>query len=486
MSRHPSPNVTPFIPPLSSPQASPQPPVIPSQRSSTSSTPLPPSQYPNHFVYPGTPYSPYVPSVPSFTPAMMPANLQSSAYSPFAMPNHPPPNSSPLSVDYTGYPQYLAPTPYSQSAQLPPPQHNPSQHPPPPHGTPWSAPLYPPAATPWAQPTHLPHYPPFQGAPVLPPPHAFYNMAQATPPHGAFSPLAQPDPWGLAAAAAALAHHPPPPPAWAVHPPVAQPHSRQGPLSRTTGYIGDRVDDFTPGSSYGPVLTPFLVGVVNPRLKLNPLIIPLADDASDRAHLRWNMLYPSNYCQRSDDKPHVSWSKGRDAPATFPRVLSLRIVTQNLPWTVDVDARNPTVGVTCGDLIDAISDSMNRMTGGADYHSLSESRKRIISEAYHYNRSIAADVPGGRLKPGLMRLDFLCQDSMFGGIEINHELVKKITGAVLPCVFVLKCRKRPRMTEAEAREQREITRNLGGSSTSASTSKSPSVTIETVSPGDSD
>lgn len=227
-----------------------------------------------------------------------------------------------------------------------------------------------------------------------------------------------------------------------------------------TGHNADKVDPFLPGSSYSPVLTPFLVGVVDARIKLNPLITPLPDDGGDKPHLRWNMLYTSNYCQRSDDKSHVSWSKGREAPATFPRLTSLRIITELMPWTIEVIAQNPAVGVTCGEVIDGISDCLYRMASRADFESLSIRRKPVVSESYHHNRSVAADVPGGRLKNGMMRLDFLCKYSIYGGIELNDQLVKKITGVVLPCVFVLRCLKRPLLTESEVRQHRDRTRSL--------------------------
>ncbi|KAF8638805.1 hypothetical protein AX17_001863 [Amanita inopinata Kibby_2008] len=484
MSRRPSPNVTPFIPPLSSPQPSPQPPLLsqPSQRNTGSGqhTPAVPTQY----AYASTPYTPFVPSIGAMTPAMVPGNLQPSGYPPFATPHHPPIGMNGLAVDYTGYPQFLMPTPLPQSSQLPP--QIPQYQPPPPasHGTPWSAPLQPPVGTPWTQPLHLSQYPPFA---VIPPPpqHPMYNsmhmQGQMTPAVGyaTFSPGLQPDPWGMAAMSAQLRHGWQPPP-HAVHQPTSQGHDR-----RSNGFTGDRVDPFMSGSSYGPVLTPFLVGVVHPRLKLNPLITPLSDDDLEKPHLKWNMLYTSTYCQRSDDKPHVSWSKGRDSPATFPRVSSLRIVTETMSWTIEIIARDPGTGVTCGEVIDGISDSMYRMASGADFNTLPDQRKRMISEAYHYNRSVAADVPGGRLRQGMMRLDFLCRNSMFGGIEVNNAVVRKITGAVLPCVFVLKCLRRPLMTTAEAQEQRERARSRSRSS-AATESRARSLNAESAAFTDSE
>ena len=434
MSRRPSPNVTPFIPPLSSPNPSPR-------------------QQPPGSV-PSTPYTaPYTSYLPPTGPAPYPA------YSPAYSPAYPPFVSPPgLSADYAGYPHFLGPTPLAQPIHLPPA-----------HPSPWT----PPHTTPWAQHAQLPQYPPFQSQQAFYQPHVTPAM-----PYAPFSP----DPWGI------------PPPPQQSHPrnPWPQPQPQpppQLPLSRSAGYSADKVDPFLSGSSCtyhrfrilffffivciidGPVLTPFLVGVVKAEMKLNPLISPLPEDGSDKPHLRWNMLYTSNYCQRSDDKSHVSWSKGREAPATFPRVSSIRVISELLPWTIDVVAQNPAIGVTCGEVIDSISDCLYRMASASEYNALPDPRKRVVSESYHYNRSVAGDVPGGRLKHGMMRLDFLCKHSMYGGIELDNQFVKKATGVAFPCVFVLRCLKRPVLTESEARQHRERTKSLSRQSV-ASDSKS--------------
>ncbi|KAF8626381.1 hypothetical protein AX15_005031 [Amanita polypyramis BW_CC] len=437
MSRRPSPNVTPFIPPLLSPNPSPH--RIPGS--------VPPTPYPAG-------YSPYLPA-----PAAPPAGY-ASPYAPFSTPIQPPHG---LSADYTGYPQFLNPTPLAPPAHLPPT-----------HSSPWS-PVHAPLPTPWAQPAQLPHYQP-------PPQHAFYPASQphVTPAmsYTAFSP----DPWGIPPQPAHPSHPwPPQPHPSQPHPSQQRPQPQSLPFGRTAGYSADRVDPFLPGSCYGPVLNPFLVGVVNAEMKLNPLITPLPEDGSDKPHLRWNMLYTSNYCQRSDDKSHLSWSRGREAPATFPRITSMRIITELIPWTVEIVAQNPATGVTCGEVIDNISDCLYRMASAAEFNALPELRKRVVSESYHYNRSVAADVPGGRLKHGMMRLDFLGKYSMYGGIEPDNELVKKITGVAFPCVFVLKCLKRPVLTESEARQHRERTKSLSRHP-AVSESKAAQSTTEAAAP----
>lgn len=204
--------------------------------------------------------------------------------------------------------------------------------------------------------------------------------------------------------------------------------------------------------SDGPVLEPFLVRIVGAQLKVNPLLQPVPDDA-DRPHLKWNMLFPSSNCQRSTDPSHISWVDGRHEPATFPRVSSLQIVSEHVPWMIKIDARRPDTGVTCGDVIDRLSSSMNMLCSGADYEALTPAKKRLVGEAYQHNRSRAHGVPGGMLETGMKRLDFLGKDTLFGGIVNDDEQLRRITGVVLPCTFVLKCLRRFAMTAEEIRDQ---------------------------------
>ena len=206
-------------------------------------------------------------------------------------------------------------------------------------------------------------------------------------------------------------------------------------------------------------------------MKLNPLISPLPEDGPDQVHLIWNMLFPTSMVQRSTDSSHISWSKGRDAPATFPRVSSLRLVSDTIPWVLNVEARDIGIGVTCGDVIDSIEQQLVKFSDKRDYERLTRSLRQEVGEAYRRNRSRDPDVPGGRrLGEAMKRLDFLRQDTMFAGIEVNDRVVKKLCGDVLPCVFVLKCSKRsPLRQEVEDQDTRLRSNSSSRLRTSSST-----------------
>ncbi|KAJ3891342.1 hypothetical protein GG344DRAFT_77027 [Lentinula edodes] len=440
-----------FIPPLGTPQPSPRnPPVLPGATSAAppawAMSPATGGQYPMF----NSPMSgnPFIP--PHFTPAsaappMLPRGTPYSAAQSLPHPGY--------SADYTGYPQLAptpqwGPTPLSSAQPSPWAQPQNLQH----WGMPNSAPVM---GTPWPGMNNvLPGGPP---PPGMPPPGMSPHGAWGMPPmmHQGFGPpqmhMGQPmmppaaapmmgmmgggsGPWDMSGMGQAL-------------PPSA-------PLPRATGVLGDRmdvIDEFAAGAHYGPVLQPFLTSVLKVVPKLNPLIkpAPLEVDDPDHDHLKWNMLWASNMVQRSSDSPQTSWSNGRGSPATFPRITSLRLLPNLLPFTIDVLARNPDIGVTCGDVIDAISDSMRKHSGQSDFDSLPADRKRKVSEAYRHNRSRAPGVPGGSLGDGLRRMDFLGTETMFGGIREDPTAVKRICGEVLPCTWILDCATRYPMTREE-------------------------------------
>ncbi|KAJ7042047.1 hypothetical protein C8F04DRAFT_946570 [Mycena alexandri] len=260
---------------------------------------------------------------------------------------------------------------------------------------------------------------------------------------------------------------------------------QQQPLSRAIGQVGDRVGQFEAGPHYGPVLEPFLIRAVRAHVRLNPLLHPVPDNAASTPppFLKWNMLFPSNQCQRSDEAVHMSWSNGRQEPATFPRVTYLRLVSETFPWSIDIIARNRDIGVTCGELVDYLSRDMYRLTSQAQYEDLPNARKRIVGQAYRHNRSRANGVPGGQLNPGMLRLDWLGQDTMFGGVRENDRVVRRLCGDVLPCTFELVCMRRYPMTAEELRNHEIMQRNANER---AARRRSARRTVESVQDDDED
>jgi len=476
MSRTPN---TPFIPPLpATPDDSPgpeHPPVIPTGTPWNQSIPLGGNYAP--YASPYSAHSPFIPS-PLVTPGVIPG-----IFSPPQL--QPKVNHLGVSEDFTGYPgPTIAQPVFSPNYPMSAFGQNPfGQHPNSPYGS-QAGPYGGPQSAPWqVPPQRLPPgpqgFPPFPNYGPPPPP-------TGPPPHmmGGPPPLANPPPQAMNGQGWQAHAYPPfygggpEPGPWMAQ----QPHFGQQPYRvppEPPAQIFDRMDPFTEGKGYGAVLTPFLIRVVNANVIVNPLISPLPEDGSDRVHLAWNMLFPTSTVQRSSDPSHISWSNGRNAPATFPRISSLRLVSDTIPWVLDVKARDVNIGITCGEVIDSIADQLARFSDKHDYNRLTPNLRHEVGSAYRRNRSREPGVPGGQLGQGLKRLDFLRQDTMFAGIEVNDRIVKRVCGDVLPCVFVLKCSQILPMTRQEV-EDRQV--RLGHSPGNRPRSRANSNTQITVQP----
>ncbi|KAF5349648.1 hypothetical protein D9756_008988 [Leucocoprinus leucothites] len=456
---------TPFIPPLGTPSPETRgftPPVVPtSPPTSQSSRSRPPSasgpppgwgaqasyQMPFYGVGAGTPYN-QAPFIPLSPYSQGPPSGAMGGFTPL-----PPVGPNGLSMDYRGYPDFLPPTPLMTGGG--PPVNPPVI----PHGTPWhggggTMPLH------HGQPPNVPPASPWG----MGQPGAMRAWPAAGPyPAGAFGGGGGGGAWGAFGT---------PEPAWGnmnlsamggggglggwpgVHPGV-QPSIQQEPPRRYDKEAGDRMPKFTAGPHYGPVLDALQLRVVGAILELNPLLTPVPESGpeSEKIYLRWNMLMESSLVHRSCDPLQVSWSAGRNEPATFPRLSVLKIVSEHFPWLIEVKARNPDAGVTCGEVIEAIAQNMDKLTSKSDYEVLPNSLKKMVLDAYRYNRSRNPDVPGGKMGDGLKRVDFLGQMTAFGGLEVDPGAIGRVCGVVVPGYVLLRCDKREFMTPEEVRAQ---------------------------------
>ncbi|XP_006458644.1 hypothetical protein AGABI2DRAFT_217401 [Agaricus bisporus var. bisporus H97] len=468
---------TPFIPPLlaPSPGGNSPAPVIPPDptRPQPASGPTAPAMQPQY-------WSPHGPSFPGALPQQQhPAAYYGGGvgtpYQPFIPPQAysaslggqtplPPLGSGGLAADYTGLPTHIPPSPMGQPQQFAPPAawHGGHANTVPLHHAPGMQQIPPPS--PWYPGTQHPgvrlNVPGgFAGTPLAggdpfagggwPSPAGFnpgfisnvqhpgmggnfYDMgaaaaAAATPAGG----------WGMFAGAQPAQPAQPPPP------------------ERIAKDAGNQLSKWGSGPHYGPVLSPFQLKSVDATLEINPLLLPVSEDGGDQVHLKWNMLMPPSLVQRSDDGPHISWSKGRNEPASFPRINQLRITSEHFPWLMEVRAQDQDTGVTCGEVIDTIARNMDKLTSASDYNSLPKQKQAQVNRAYRHNRSRSADVPGGRLGEGLKRMDFLCDLTAFGGLVADESTVNRTCNVALPGYVVLSCRKeRTPLEVMEVQKQR--------------------------------
>lgn len=219
------------------------------------------------------------------------------------------------------------------------------------------------------------------------------------------------------------------------------------------------------------------------QVRVNPLIAPVPDDGSNPVFLKWNMLFPTSTIQRSSDPSHISWSKGRDAPATFPRLKELRIISDTIPWIIKVKAAKADRGITCAEVIEAIAQELYKNAGKDDFDALSPLARSEVKAAYRYNRSPSPNVPGGKLGQGLKRLDFLKKNTLFNGIEVNDRVLNKVFGNPMPGVFVLKCGHNM-MTKKEVEDQQKRMSRDRSRQSSRGRSRRDSMSISVQNPTD--
>ena len=363
----------------------------------------------NYPYYPSTPYdaTPFIPPLSSVysTPATQPCPESPGSYCPApslpfysgiphtAYGGPPGPPGVQISADFAGHPTSFQGTPWAPPQLLPSPPH----------------PAYV-GYTPWQHPTQQPPPNEIPEPPGDTPSRWIHNVDRMDPfaegPHCAF---------------------------------YSSPNlNRQFLLTRSVR----RTD--------GPVLEPFLAKIVGAVIKLNPLLAPPADSQDD--HLRWNMLFQTSNCYRTTESQR-SWVKGRNAPATHPRVAHVCIISRAFPWMIHARAHNPKLGVTCGEVLDAVSTCMYADVSKEEYENLPAGRRRQIRKSYRFNRSTDSNAPGGRLGEGLKRLDWLSLTSRFGGLVVNDTFVEEHCGDVLPCTFELKCLPSYPLTAEEVREE---------------------------------
>lgn len=169
---------------------------------------------------------------------------------------------------------------------------------------------------------------------------------------------------------------------------------------------------------------------MNLTLEINPLLLPPPEDHASRPFLKYNLLFPVSSTHRSDDAPSRSWTKGRHAPATFPRVSSLLLISHEFPWVIPIDATVSLRGVTCHDVLTQLHEALKAKLSKSLWRRLTPNKQRELGDRYHRNRSTWSGAPGGDLGSGIRRVDYLNDkviwDGLSGGAEEKEFIFKKM------------------------------------------------------------
>ena len=158
-------------------------------------------------------------------------------------------------------------------------------------------------------------------------------------------------------------------------------------------------------------------------VKLNPLLEIAPNGLGEHPH--WIM------CTRATrDSFRIasadSWVEALNAPAAEPHTNFIGIICRAFPGMIRAHSKNPTLGVTCGEVLAAIFMFLDGDMQWEEY-------ERFMRE--HHNMTA---------KPGnstLKRSRWLDTDLFFGGLVVNNAFVKERVGEPPPwqTVFELLC-----------------------------------------------
>ncbi|KAG9225775.1 hypothetical protein CCMSSC00406_0007785 [Pleurotus cornucopiae] len=190
------------------------------------------------------------------------------------------------------------------------------------------------------------------------------------------------------------------------------------------------------GSPFGMIggpMTPSLGATpIQPEIKFHQMFLPPSGNDNRSSTLQWDMLFPSTYAQGTSSDPSA-WANKREEAATSPRVAMLNLVSKAFPWTIYVRASHPQLGVSCSDVIEAISRFLGQLVSQQEFLGFPAGTQQLVTECYHQNRDVAREVLGvNGLGEGIKRLDWLGMETIFGGIEHNDRLLREICGGAPP------------------------------------------------------
>ncbi|KII89369.1 hypothetical protein PLICRDRAFT_53807 [Plicaturopsis crispa FD-325 SS-3] len=229
-------------------------------------------------------------------------------------------------------------------------------------------------------------------------------------------------------------------------PPLRRPQRNQPDFSRDV--FTDAVAGLWLASNgCGPVLQPMMLPHIEACLELNPLLIP--PSSSQQQHcVQWEIVFRPSYARCSHKVSDKTWSEYLRAPATSPRLRKIFVISKSFPWFINVSPGNVDIGVTCGDVLDAIYTYLYLSVREKDIRDLPSTDLEAFHAAYVRNRSRkdAHGEPAASLlhrSATMRRVDWLARKTFFGGLSRDNAYVAHRFGTDLPATFILHSQELP-------------------------------------------
>lgn len=179
-------------------------------------------------------------------------------------------------------------------------------------------------------------------------------------------------------------------------------------------------------------------------ISFNPLLQSLSA-APNSTTIVWNLIFPTTHARSPSDPGGETWLQDRLGPALFPSLSQIRIISRAFPWIIDIKSERPRKALTCRDITDQIYQFLCVLLDPLEMGNVPPVHKRAMSAAYRVNRS--QDIPAAMFKSsaGMRRIDWLCRDTIFGGLVEDRQYIAERLSEFTPGTFVLELGKRSGM-----------------------------------------
>lgn len=250
------------------------------------------------------------------------------------------------------------------------------------------------------------------------------------------------------------------PPITTYSPYSSRPLSRPKTSSNDSEDLDNFISKWAVGDHYGPVLSPFIASIVRPEFSFNPMLHRPPADGENNTAMTWNMLYPGSYSRLPLDPSGESWFERRVEPATFPKMNSIRIISRTFPWMIEVKAEDVETAVTCRDIVDQLSKYFCVLLGPIEMDDVSAEHRKAMSAAFRVNRSQEIPAEIFRNSIGMRRIDWLCKNTMFEGLEEDKGYVTERLSVFVPGTFVMRCGASVSL-KTPMTQRRQLNKNIG-------------------------
>jgi len=139
----------------------------------------------------------------------------------------------------------------------------------------------------------------------------------------------------------------------------------------------------------------------------------------DRPHITYDVRMPVSSARVWHYPPEKLSSSERDALAVVPATSRIHIISKFFPWDIEVVNRK---GVTCGDVLQAVHDALNRRIASSEWWIVQETQRQQVSMAFDKN---CTETPSRDRTEGILRVDWLRDWTAVLGLVKDNDFIDR-------------------------------------------------------------